>query len=467
MTKDYLECYEVLGLTPGATSDDIKRAYFQLVRRHPPEKDPEQFQKIRHAYEVLKAGPPKVDTEAFPQPDDPMVRYWLGHANRLMKEGNDKAAADCIAEALTIEPGDPFLLLNLARMQLRADNPRKAAKTAQKLLELKPDFAQAHALAADGMYDGGWYKKALPEYRKAYELGWRKFEFLLNYADAAEANGQGEEAANLRTELLRNTKWGKENREEAIYLYARQIEHCSFDDDRLLAALKEYEAFFRENRRLLRDLGTRTAAPLYPLTVWGSSLSQEAYLALDTLLGSIAKQNPEAGEENLRQARLNMVMERLEEDDEFSDTLWMELAATICEEEEDADYKRMQRYGLLDAIMCLNSERETTFRQLPRLWEKYPFLYEVREPLSAFFADDSEQQLEKLRREYDRLCEEYSGGEFYKRHPEEKKLPRGTLAYAGDTPFVRETKKPGRNDPCPCGSGKKFKKCCLGKGIYD
>lgn len=23
--------------------------------------------------------------------------------------------------------------------------------------------------------------------------------------------------------------------------------------------------------------------------------------------------------------------------------------------------------------------------------------------------------------------------------------------------------KPGRNDPCPCGSGKKFKKCCLGK----
>lgn len=24
-------------------------------------------------------------------------------------------------------------------------------------------------------------------------------------------------------------------------------------------------------------------------------------------------------------------------------------------------------------------------------------------------------------------------------------------------------KKIGRNDPCPCGSGKKYKKCCLGK----
>lgn len=25
-------------------------------------------------------------------------------------------------------------------------------------------------------------------------------------------------------------------------------------------------------------------------------------------------------------------------------------------------------------------------------------------------------------------------------------------------------RSPGRNDPCPCGSGRKFKKCCLGAG---
>ena len=28
------------------------------------------------------------------------------------------------------------------------------------------------------------------------------------------------------------------------------------------------------------------------------------------------------------------------------------------------------------------------------------------------------------------------------------------------TPFIRKEPKVGRNDPCPCGSGKKFKKCC-------
>jgi uncharacterized protein YecA (UPF0149 family) len=35
----------------------------------------------------------------------------------------------------------------------------------------------------------------------------------------------------------------------------------------------------------------------------------------------------------------------------------------------------------------------------------------------------------------------------------------------GDYRYIREPRKaeelPGRNDGCPCGSGKKFKKCCM------
>ncbi len=33
-------------------------------------------------------------------------------------------------------------------------------------------------------------------------------------------------------------------------------------------------------------------------------------------------------------------------------------------------------------------------------------------------------------------------------------------AFEAEVPFVRETPKVGRNEPCTCGSGKKFKKCC-------
>jgi len=34
-------------------------------------------------------------------------------------------------------------------------------------------------------------------------------------------------------------------------------------------------------------------------------------------------------------------------------------------------------------------------------------------------------------------------------------IPLGTLR----EPIVREGAKVGRNDPCPCGSGRKYKKC--------
>ena len=41
---------------------------------------------------------------------------------------------------------------------------------------------------------------------------------------------------------------------------------------------------------------------------------------------------------------------------------------------------------------------------------------------------------------------------------------------SGDKTVKRQPVKKvkiGPNDPCPCQSGKKFKKCCRGKGIYD
>jgi len=41
--------------------------------------------------------------------------------------------------------------------------------------------------------------------------------------------------------------------------------------------------------------------------------------------------------------------------------------------------------------------------------------------------------------------------------PKLKQLPAERFLVSG------KSKKIGRNDPCPCGSGKKYKKCCLGK----
>jgi len=43
-----------------------------------------------------------------------------------------------------------------------------------------------------------------------------------------------------------------------------------------------------------------------------------------------------------------------------------------------------------------------------------------------------------------------------RRNELEQQLESGEVAKAE----IREARRIGRNDPCPCGSGRKFKKCC-------
>src|SRR5688572_11677829 len=45
--------YQVLEIEPSADAHAVKKAYFRLMRKYPPETHPEQFMKLREAYEVL------------------------------------------------------------------------------------------------------------------------------------------------------------------------------------------------------------------------------------------------------------------------------------------------------------------------------------------------------------------------------------------------------------------------------
>jgi uncharacterized protein YecA (UPF0149 family) len=47
--------------------------------------------------------------------------------------------------------------------------------------------------------------------------------------------------------------------------------------------------------------------------------------------------------------------------------------------------------------------------------------------------------------------------------PSETKVKRGVRIVHGDKELVE---KVGRNDLCPCGSGKRFKNCCRNAGCF-
>ena len=54
-------------------------------------------------------------------------------------------------------------------------------------------------------------------------------------------------------------------------------------------------------------------------------------------------------------------------------------------------------------------------------------------------------------------------GILYARHSRLKSIYAHNKKRNYNPPVVTSSTRVGRNDPCPCGSGKKYKKCCLGK----
>ena len=79
---------------------------------------------------------------------------------------------------------------------------------------------------------------------------------------------------------------------------------------------------------------------------------------------------------------------------------------------------------------------------------------EVVEVLSKFELQEEPQlEMQPQPTEFEFRHEEFAGlaGEVPEEQPE---APRAAQ------PYVREGRKVGRNEPCPCGSGKKYKQCC-------
>jgi preprotein translocase subunit SecA len=49
--------------------------------------------------------------------------------------------------------------------------------------------------------------------------------------------------------------------------------------------------------------------------------------------------------------------------------------------------------------------------------------------------------------------------EVFEGLPESEEAPEDVNQEDAHQPFVRDGRKIGRNEPCPCGSGKKYKQC--------
>ena len=57
--------YLTLGLSPSDSPGEVRRRYLELIRKHPPSREPERSQRIVAAYEALKDDRSRVETALF------------------------------------------------------------------------------------------------------------------------------------------------------------------------------------------------------------------------------------------------------------------------------------------------------------------------------------------------------------------------------------------------------------------
>ena len=79
---------EVLGVPPNAGEEEIRAAYLRKVKEYPPDRSPEEFEKIRDAFETLRD--PRKRTRAMllaTDPGAPLAALLDGHASRRLFAG--------------------------------------------------------------------------------------------------------------------------------------------------------------------------------------------------------------------------------------------------------------------------------------------------------------------------------------------------------------------------------------------
>ena len=106
--------------------------------------------------------------------------------------------------------------------------------------------------------------------------------------------------------------------------------------------------------------------------------------------------------------------------------------------------------GLVDDMSVRPEDIDRIYRELPEVLDEQLLQVGRFENLSDYLCDwawFNTEDLAEFEDPYDDHDFEDDGGPRRER--------------SGLQPVVREGPKIGRNEPCPCGSGKKYKKCCL------
>jgi len=428
--------YELLNIERGADANEIKRAYFSAVKEHSPDSDPEGFKAIRLAYETLYDPKKRAEYDAYFVTSGGVQNDLLA-ARELIRENKYKQAADFLTELSGKNPDSTDVKRLLAEVLWYLKKSATADKLCAQLLERDPSDCETLLLRAK-----------IAESRKHVDKAGGY------YNDAVSADPSNPRAWNVYIHYaLRHARQNVAN----IFYRAMEQDINMFRDNYILYivgahnnnlfnsedSLKYYDKFaeFYINDKNPEEEVYPQVMTLMPKFLEQAELIPFVEKILPTLEKS--KQYIDEDAKSFMYIRSSILLFKLESDKRIHDVL-NDLTAFLLLEDKNKD-KNEQLEMEIYIVYNLSLLRPS----IKILMHEYPEFFKLNQ---AFYLDALNEKKE------DYLIDKYVA--IHK-----KIKPGMNFYFDGDViedeiPYKRETPKVGRNDPCPCGSGKKYKKCC-------
>lgn len=462
--KDY---YEILGVPRGASEHEIKRSYFKLVRMYPPEQHPDKFKEIREAYEYLRDEKNRQD-QPEDLPEDPWARRMLDQIKKCIEYRDYWTGADTAEEAAYLFPKHGIFLFYLCFCERKAGYTGRAVKNCQKLLDMEPDNIRYKREMALAYAARGYRKKAIEAFGQAYACGCRDLEFVLEYSICCDENCMWQTGRDILVQAAeQKNAWSKEDVGELLDVYSGIFQlnsRCVQGMDRVKVICGFSDLICRCSL-WMEDYSDDLVSVLFSLAKACTDIWQDIRPMLDKVCETLEDiYISDEARESLKRFRRYFSSIDVLEDDRFSQSI--KLSWSYYNDFEDMDCwdedekRHIQKYGELDCQLCMLADMPGILKEFELLKEVSPDYYSKLSGFIRILEESSNLDYlkHKLLKEYRRMSEYMSGGQYFRLHPEEKQS--GSALWEEEVPYVRQEKKIGRNDPCPCGSGKKYKKCC-------
>jgi curved DNA-binding protein CbpA len=441
--------YETLGVEKNAGGDAIKRAYFGLVRKYQPDRCPEEFKEIRAAYDTLIDTKKRAEYDAIGELPSSVAPLFY-EAQRFDRFGRHNRAVELYQLILKSHPELDNVREACAESLFEDDKPGKAAEVWEDLCRRHPGNPLYARKLGKSYLERSWNKKAVTETRRAIALDPASIDSwsLLVSCSVAAANNNPHgwnELKAVSREAIDAVKALKVNEWEKAFFYTHAFITCGIKErEEARVYLKEITRLIREGGRDGQREGQESLREIL------AAVPEEGLFSFHAELKEMADLLP-GGADNgivrmkLEAIRLNAQIESLE-DKKYSEIfrdLFRILNADFEDDEDELELVAIE-FNLLN-------DKDIYYPQIRRLKDEFPELY-------GLYASFFNQALRT--RDVDKM--------LYQREKKYKRMKRrlgiddddDEPEAAPPEPVRRAQPKVGRNDPCPCGSGKKYKRCC-------